>query len=46
MALIGDTKEAVSEGESGPVETGLSGSAATALGCVTSIFDLTDNVAN
>ena len=32
MALIGDTKQATSEGKCGPVETGLTGMAATALG--------------
>ena len=32
-ALIGDTKQATSEGKSGPVETGLTGPAATALHC-------------
>ena len=33
--LIGDTKQAMGEGKSGPVETGLTGPAAMALGhCV------------
>ena len=31
MALIGDAKQATGEGKSGPVETGLTGPAATAL---------------
>ena len=31
MALIGDARQATSEGKSGPVETGLTGTAATAL---------------
>ena len=31
MALIGDTKQAKSEGKSGPIETGLTRPAATAL---------------
>ena len=31
MALIGDARQASSEGKSGPVETGLTGLAATAL---------------
>ena len=30
-ALIGNARQATSEGKSGPVETGLTGSAATAL---------------
>ena len=31
LPVIGDTKQAMSEGKSGPVETGLTGLAATAL---------------
>ena len=31
LALFGDAKQAMSEGESGPVETGLTGPVATAL---------------
>ena len=31
MALIGNTRQATSEGKSGPVETGLTGLVATAL---------------
>ena len=31
MALIGNARQATSEGKSGPVETGLTGPAATAL---------------
>ena len=33
MALIGNAKQATSEGKSGPVETGLTGPAATAMTC-------------
>ena len=31
LALIGDARQATSEGKSGPVETGLTGAVATAL---------------
>ena len=34
MALIGNVRKATSEGKSGPVETGLTGPAATALLCL------------
>ena len=34
LALIGDAGQATSEGKSGPVETGLTGPAASALLCM------------